>query len=146
MYELAQLRMTDIQLSPNPLSIDTAYATVQSPECGGICLFVGTIRNHNKGKTVTHLDFESYAPMATKEMTRIAEKAKAEHDLHALALHHRVGELAIGDIAVIIAVSSHHRKAAFTACEQVIDELKEHVPIWKKEFLEDGSYWVNARP
>lgn len=138
--------MTDIQLSDQKLSIDTAYASVQDPACGGIVLFIGTIRNHNKGKTVTHLDFESYAPMAIKEMTRIAEKAKSEHDLHAVALHHRVGTLAIGDIAVIIAVSSHHRKAAFAGCEHVIDELKEHVPIWKKEFLEDGSYWVNARP
>lgn len=138
--------MTDIQLSATSLSIDAAYTMVQSPECGGICLFVGTIRNHNKGKAVTNLDFESYAPMAAKEMTRIAEKAKTEHNLHTVAVHHRVGELGIGDIAVIIAVSSHHRKAAFTACEQVIDELKEHVPIWKKEYLEDGSYWVNARP
>jgi molybdopterin synthase catalytic subunit len=136
----------DIKLSSEKLSIDACYDLVQDPTCGGIVLFVGAIRNHNKGKTVTHLDFESYAPMALKEMSRIAEKARSEHNLHAVSLHHRVGELAIGDIAVIIAVSSHHRKAAFNGCEQVIDELKEHVPIWKKEFLEDGSYWVNARP
>jgi molybdopterin synthase catalytic subunit len=84
--------------------------------------------------------------MAVKEMGRIAEKAKAEHQLHAVAVHHRVGSLVIGDIAVIIAVSHHHRKAAFAGCEQVIDELKEQVPIWKKEFLADGSYWVGARP
>lgn len=138
--------MTDIKLSDQALSIDAAYASVQDPACGGIVLFVGTIRNHNKGKAVTHLDFESYAPMAIKEMTRIADKAKSDYNLHAVTLHHRIGHLAIGDIAVIIAVSSHHRKAAFAGCEQVIDELKEHVPIWKKEFLEDGSYWVNARP
>ena len=138
--------MIEIKLSDQSLSIDKAYATVQDPTCGGIVLFIGTIRNHNKGKAVTHLDFESYAPMALKEMNLIAEKAKPEHKLYAVTLHHRVGELTIGDIAVIIAVSSHHRKAAFAGCEQVIDELKEHVPIWKKEFLEDGSYWVNARP
>lgn len=138
--------MTDILLSDKPLSIDVCYQAVQDPACGGICLFVGTIRNHNKGKTVTHLDFESYAPMALKEMQRIAKKAVEEHSLHAASLHHRTGELGIGDIAVIIAVSSHHRAAAFAGCEQIIDELKEHVPIWKKEFLEDGSYWVNARP
>lgn len=138
--------MTDVLLANDPLSIDTCYAKVQDATCGGIVLFVGTIRNHNKGEEVTHLDFESYAPMALKEMTRIADKAMADHGLHAVALHHRVGSLAIGDIAVIIAVSSHHRKAAFAGCEQVIDELKEHVPIWKKEFLADGSYWVGARP
>jgi len=138
--------MTDISISPTALSIDACYTAVRDPACGGICLFVGTIRNHNKGKTVTHLDFESYEPMAIKEMRRIADKAVEEHGLHKVAVHHRVGSLAIGDIAVIIAVSSHHRAAAFAGCEQVIDELKEHVPIWKKEFLEDGSYWVNARP
>lgn len=138
--------MNQVILSDQPLSIDSCYAEVQDPTCGGICLFVGTIRNHNKGKTVTHLDFESYAPMALKEMQRIADEAKENHGLHAVCLHHRVGALAIGDIAVIIAVSSHHRAAAFAGCEEVIDELKKHVPIWKKEFLDDGSYWVNARP
>ena len=138
--------MTHVEIFNAPLSIDRAFATVQDPACGGIVLFVGTIRNHNKGKVVTHLDFESYVPMALREMKRIAEKAGREHDLHTVVLHHRVGELGIGDIAVVIAVSSHHRKAAFAGCEQVINELKEHVPIWKKEFLEDGSYWVNARP
>ncbi len=138
--------MNPILLSDQPLSIDACYAAVQDPACGGICLFVGTIRNHNKGKTVTHLDFESYAPMARKEMQRIADAAQVNHGLHTVCLHHRVGQLEIGDIAVIIAVSSHHRAAAFAGCEEVIDELKQHVPIWKKEFLEDGSYWVNARP
>ncbi|MEM9930051.1 MAG: molybdenum cofactor biosynthesis protein MoaE [Bacteroidota bacterium] len=135
-----------IALSDQPLSIDVAYATVQDPACGGICLFVGTIRNHNKGQTVTHLDFESYAPMALKEMERIANEVKVNHGLHTVCVHHRTGALDIGDIAVIIAVSSHHRAAAFAGCEEVIDELKKHVPIWKKEYLEDGSYWMNARP
>ncbi len=138
--------MNQISLSDQPLSIDDCYAAVQDPACGGICLFIGTIRNHNKGNTVTHLDFESYAPMALREMQRIADETQAKHGLQTVCLHHRVGKLAIGDIAVIIAVSSHHRVAAFAGCEEVIDELKKHVPIWKKEFLEDGSYWVNARP
>lgn len=133
-------------LSATPLSIDAAYAAVQDPTCGGICLFVGTIRNHNKGKTVIRLEFSSYDPMALREMDKIVEEAKALHELQHVALHHRKGEMAIGDIAVIIAVGSHHRKAAFAGCEWIIDQLKERVPIWKKEFLEDGSYWVGARP
>lgn len=137
---------TNTLLSAEPLSIDAAYATVQDPACGGICLFVGTIRNHNKGETVTRLAFSSYDPMALKEMDGIAREARAEFDLHRVALHHRKGDLAIGDIAVIIAVSSVHRRAAFAGCEWVIDRLKERVPIWKKEFLENGSYWVGARP
>ncbi|MEM6772798.1 MAG: molybdenum cofactor biosynthesis protein MoaE [Bacteroidota bacterium] len=134
------------QLSPEPLSIDAAYAAVQDPTCGGICLFVGTIRNHNKGQTVTRLEFSSYDPMALREMDKIGEEAKQLHDLQHVAIHHRKGDMAIGDIAVIIAVSSAHRKAAFRGCEWIIDQLKERVPIWKKEFLEDGSYWVGARP
>ena len=138
--------MIDVQLSPTPLSLDAAYAAVQDPACGGIALFVGTIRNHNKGKEVTRLSFESYGPMALKELTAIGEQALADHGLKHVALHHRTGELAIGDIAVIIAVSSHHRKAAFAGCEYAIDALKERVPIWKREYLLDGSYWVGARP
>lgn len=138
--------MPSILLSAQPLSLDAAYTAVTDPACGGICLFVGTIRNHNKGENVTHLAFSSYDPMALKEMEQIAEEAKVEFDLHHVALHHRKGEMAIGDVAVIIAVSSVHRKAAFEGCEWIIDRLKERVPIWKKEFLENGSYWVGARP
>ncbi|MBC6992860.1 molybdenum cofactor biosynthesis protein MoaE [Neolewinella lacunae] len=138
--------MEDILLSADPLSIDACYAAVQDPSCGGICLFVGTIRNQNKGAVVTHLEFSSYDAMALREMRRIAEAAREMHGLHAVSVHHRTGALAIGDVAVIIAVSSVHRAAAFAGCAWVIDELKKSVPIWKKEFLEDGSYWVGARP
>ena len=135
-----------VQLLSTPLSLDDCYRHVQDPSCGGIALFVGTIRNHNRGQTVTHLDFESYAPMAVKEMQKIAAAAREGHGLRKVALHHRTGEMAIGDVAVIVAVSSVHRAAAFAGCEEIIDELKKHVPIWKKEYLEDGSYWVGARP
>lgn len=133
-------------LSAERLSIDAAYAAVQAAHCGGICLFVGTIRNHNKGETVTGLTFSSYDPMALGEMEAIGREARELHALAGVALHHRKGEMAIGDIAVIIAVSSVHRQAAFAGCEWIIDQLKERVPIWKKEYLEDGSYWVGARP
>ena len=133
-------------LSSVPLSIDAAYTAVTDPACGGICLFVGTIRNHNKGEDVTGLAFSSYDPMALKEMRKIGDEAKELFDLKTVALHHRKGDMDIGDIAVIIAVSSVHRKASFEGCEWIIDRLKERVPIWKKEFLKDGSYWVGARP
>ncbi|MEL7162129.1 MAG: molybdenum cofactor biosynthesis protein MoaE [Bacteroidota bacterium] len=138
--------MLNVTLSDTPLSLDACYQAVQDPTCGGIALFVGTVRNHNKGETVTQLEFSSYDGMALKEMRKIAERAVAKFGLSKVAVHHRKGTLAIGDIAVIIAVSSAHRKAAFAGCEFVIDELKKTVPIWKKEFLEDGNYWVNARP
>lgn len=138
--------MVDVQLLDQALSIDDCYAFVQDHSCGGITLFVGTIRNHNEGADVTKLEFTSYDPMALKEMEKIGHAALALHELKKVAIHHRKGALAIGDIAVIIAVSSVHRKAAFQGCEFVIDELKKHVPIWKKEFRGDGGFWINSRP
>ena len=138
--------MIDVLLSPTPLSIDAAYGKVTDPACGGIALFVGTIRNHNRGREVVRLHFESYEPMALREMTALAEELTVAHDLAHVAVHHRTGDLAIGEVAVVIAVSSAHRAAAFAGCSAIIDALKKRVPIWKREYLTDGSYWVNARP
>ena len=137
---------TNAHISENPLSIDTVYQEVLDESCGGICLFVGTVRNKNKGKDVTHLDFETYTPMALKEMNKIAEQAIEKFGVAHVSIFHRSGYVGIKDIAVIIAVSSIHRNACFEACQYAIDTLKETVPIWKKEHLEDGSYWVGARP
>ncbi|MBB4078264.1 molybdopterin synthase catalytic subunit [Lewinella aquimaris] len=136
----------DVALSDHPLELDTCYRFVQHPSCGGLCLFVGTIRDLNLGHTVTHLEFDAYDGMAIKEMRKLALAARDTFDLQAVSLHHRKGDLEIGDVAVIIAVSSVHRAAAFAGCEWIIDELKKTVPIWKKEFREDGSHWLNARP
>ncbi len=136
----------EVLLSKEKLSIDRCYSSVVDEACGGICLFVGTVRNQNKGKLVTYLDFESYEPMALKEMKKIAEKGIHKMGANHISIYHRTGYVGISDIAVIIAVSSIHRKIAFEVCQYCIDQLKETVPIWKKEFLEDGSYWVGARP
>ncbi len=136
----------NVLISDQTLSIDQVYQHVVHESCGGICLFIGTVRNRNKGKTVTHLDFETYQPMALKEMSKIGEQAIHKFDIEQIAIYHRSGFVGIKDIAVIIAVSSVHRAACFEACQYAIDTLKETVPIWKKEHLEDGSYWVGARP
>ncbi len=135
-----------IKISSDTLSIDEAYQFVLDESCGGNCLFVGTVRNKNKGKTVTHLDFESYEPMAVKEMDKIADQCLEKFDVKKVAIHHRSGHVGLKDIAVVIAVASPHRASGFEACQYAIDTLKETVPIWKKEHLEDGSYWVGARP
>lgn len=119
---------------------------VVSDQTGGIVHFVGTVRNQTKGKMVLKLDFEAYEPMAVKEMYKIAEQALTQFDIQKIAIHHRIGSLKVGDIPVIIAVSSAHRKAAFAACEYAIDTLKDTVPIWKKEYFEDGEVWVSATP
>ena len=128
------------------ISIDEAYNFVLDPSCGGNTLFIGTVRNLNKGESVTHLDFETYEEMALHQMNKIAEDTIEKFSIKAIAIHHSEGYVGIEDIAVIIAISSVHRKKAFEACEFAIDELKKHVPIWKKEHLENGSYWVNSRP
>ena len=138
--------MIDVALRSTALDLNECVRFVSHSSCGGLCLFVGNIRDLNLGLTVTHLEFEAYDPMALREMRKIAEAARERFDLRAVALHHRKGALAIGDTAVIVAVSSVHRAPAFAGCEFVIDELKKTVPIWKKEFREDGSHWLNARP
>ncbi len=136
----------DIKISAEKLSIDDCYDFVVDTACGGICLFVGTVRNKNKGESVTHLDFESYEAMAVKELRKIASTSIQKFDVSKISIHHRVGQVGITEKAVIIAVSTVHRQKAFEACQFAIDSLKESVPIWKKEFLENGSYWVNSRP
>ncbi len=138
--------MIDIQISENPLIEQSCLDFVKSDEVGGVVLFVGTVRNHTKGKRVIRLDFEAYKPMAISEMQKIAEQAIQQFKIHKIAIHHRVGTLKIGEIPVLIAVSSAHRGAAFDACEYAIDTLKETVPIWKKEIFEDGQVWVSATP
>jgi molybdopterin synthase catalytic subunit len=135
-----------IKLTSEKLILQDCYDFVDDPTCGGIDVFVGTVRNHTKGKSVKQLDFSAYGPMAVKEMQKIAERALEKFEVHKIAIHHAEGALQIGDIPVIIAVSAAHRNAAFEACLFAIDTLKETVPIWKKEYFEDGEVWVNAHP
>ena len=138
--------MIDIQLLDAPLNATFCQDYVTNEGAGGIVTFIGTVRNQTKGKTVVKLDFEAYAPMAISELRKIAEQAKERWPVQRIAIHHRVGTLLVKEIAVIIAVATPHRKAAFEACQYAIDTLKETVPIWKKEFFEDGAVWVSAHP
>ena len=135
-----------ILISDKKLNVQDCYNFVQDASCGGIALFAGTVRNETKNKEVCLLDFSTYEPMAIKEMQKIAEQALNKFPIYKIAIHHAIGELQIGDIPVIIAVSSAHRKAAFEACQFAIDTLKETVPIWKKEHFDDGEVWVNSHP
>lgn len=138
--------MIDIQILNTPLDVAACQEWVSSPDAGGITLFVGTVRNQTQGKAVIQLDFEAYVPMALSEMQKIAKKAREKWSAKKILIHHRIGTLEIGEIAVIIAVATPHRKASFEACAYAIDTLKETVPIWKKEFFEDGAVWVAAHP
>jgi len=138
--------MIDIQIKDSPLSVEECRDGLVDDRVGGEVLFVGKVRNHTQGKEVIRLDFEAYIPMAIKEMQKIAAQAIEQWPLNKVIIHHRVGQLEIGGIAVIIGVAAAHRKEAFAACEFAIDSLKQSVPIWKKEIFADGEVWVAAHP
>jgi molybdopterin synthase catalytic subunit len=135
-----------VLLSDQPLSLDRCIAAVSGAGMGGIVTFTGMVRLHSRGTTVDHLEYEAYAPMATKVMTELCEEIEREIAGAKLAVEHRVGSLAIGEIAVVIAAAAPHRAEAFTACRAMIDRLKDRVPIWKKEFSTDGAEWVGLGP
>ena len=136
----------NILISTKPLEIGTCRAFVSTRENGAECLFIGTVRAQTGGKHVSQLHFECYEPMAHKEMHKIANFALSNFKISTIVMHHRLGDLNVGEIPVIIAVGSEHRNAAFEACQYAIDTLKETVPIWKKEYFDDGAVWVSAHP
>ena len=135
-----------IKITDQELSLEECYAFVTDDACGGISVFVGTVRNHTKNKKVLQLQFSTYKSMAIKEMEKIADYCFTNFSIKKMAIHHAEGLLQIGEIPVIIAAAAPHRKAAFDACQYAIDTLKKSVPIWKKEYLSDGEIWVNAHP
>ncbi|TMK95639.1 MAG: molybdopterin converting factor [Actinobacteria bacterium] len=129
-------------LSEEPLSLDAVVAEVRSDEAGAIATFTGTTRILSRGRTVTHLEYEAYPGMAEDVMGQIAADLERRHDLCAVAIHHRIGRVGIGEPSVVIAVSAPHRSDALAACREVIDTLKETVPLWKKEVYEGGEEWI----
>ena len=124
------------------LSMDEAVEHVRHAGAGAVCVFTGVVRDHNEGRPVTKLEYEAYAPMAVAEMRRIAEELSAEYPGVRIAVLHRVGELEVGESAVVCATSAPHRGEAFRACRALIDRVKERVPIWKREHGPQGAYWV----
>ncbi|MFF5028941.1 molybdenum cofactor biosynthesis protein MoaE [Streptomyces collinus] len=142
------------QVAPDPvkliavretaLSVDEVFRAVGDDAAGGIALFVGTVRNHDGGADVDALGYSCH-PSAEEEMRRVAEKVVAEYPVRALAAVHRVGDLKVGDLAVVVAVSCPHRAEAFEACRRLIDDVKHEVPIWKHQTFSDGTEeWVGA--
>jgi molybdopterin synthase catalytic subunit len=132
------------ELRDAPLSVDEVRGAVMDPGAGGIALFAGAVRNNDHGRDVVRLSYSAH-PSAAAELRRVCEKVAAEFDVSALAAVHRVGELAVGDLAVVVAVSCPHRAEAFAACRALIDELKRSVPVWKQQLFSGGeSEWVNS--
>ncbi len=133
-------------ISDQTLDEAEVVARVDGPDAGGIVTFVGNVRNHARGQSIDHLEYEAYPEMAEREMQKIVDAAAERWPGTAVSIGHRAGHLEIGEIAVVIAAASPHRAEAFEACRFAIDTLKETVPIWKKEFAEGGEYWVDDRP
>jgi molybdopterin synthase catalytic subunit len=132
-----------IRVTAEPLSVDEALAAVADPGAGGTCVFVGTVRDHSDAGDVTGLRYEAWDELAVKRLDELATEMFETWPLRNVAIHHRTGDLTIGEASVVIACSAPHRADAFEACRHGIERLKQDVPIWKKEALVSGeAHWV----
>ena len=137
--------MTPIAVTTSALEVDGLIRLVsQAGGHGAVTTFVGVVRDNNQHRRVTHLVYEAYEPMAVNALTRICQEADREWPGTRLAVHHRIGRLAIGEASIVIAAASAHRAAAFAACRYVIERVKQIVPIWKHEFFEGGEVWIEG--
>ncbi len=136
--------MDFFELTTDPIDITNVARRVVLPECGATVTLDGYVRQFTKGRETLYLEYEAYEPMALKEMQKLIEAAKAEFEISNVGIVHRTGKLEIGETSVVISVAAPHRKAAFSACEWLIKELKRTVPIWKKEVYADGEEWVEG--
>ena len=137
------------ELTPDALDARRLEAAVTHKGAGAICTFTGVVRDSSRGHSVTHLDYEAYAEMATAQMRRIGDEIAQKWPDARVAMAHRTGRLEIGEASVVVSVSCPHRAEAIAACRWGIDRLKESVPIWKKEHAADGTFWIEgdeARP
>jgi molybdopterin converting factor subunit 1 len=132
------------ELTSRPLDARRMETAVAHKGAGAICTFTGVVRDHSRGRSVTHLEYEAYAEMATAKMRDIAGEIGERWPEARVAMAHRTGRLEVGEPSVVVSVSSPHRAEAIAACKWGIDRLKETVPIWKKEHADDGTYWIEG--
>ncbi|MEP6568554.1 MAG: molybdenum cofactor biosynthesis protein MoaE [Acidobacteriota bacterium] len=132
------------ELTIDPIDVSSVARRVVLAECGATVTLDGYAREWTRGRRTLHLIYEAYAPMAQRELERLGREAHERFEIAHIAIVHRIGKLEIGETSVVIAVSAPHRRAAFAACEWAIQELKRTVPIWKKEFFDDGEVWVEG--
>jgi molybdopterin synthase catalytic subunit/molybdopterin converting factor small subunit len=130
------------RITEEPLSLDAVVGEVADESAGAVATFLGTVRRESRGRTVLYLEYEAYAEMAEGVMAQIAADLEHRYDLWAVAIHHRIGRVEIGEPSVAIAVSAPHRQDALAACKEAIDTLKQTVPLWKKEVYEGGEEWL----
>ncbi len=134
------------RLVSEPIDPEPILAQIKRPDDGAVAMFDGIVRNHSRGRRTLYLDYSGYEPMALRKMEQLATDALTRFAIRDVRIAHRLGRLQIGETSVYIAVSSAHRAAAFDACRWLIDTLKTTVPIWKKEYFEDGAVWSDGEP
>ncbi len=134
------------RLQREAILAEPVMSSLQLPEDGALVVFEGVVRNHSRGRRTLYLEYEAYPRMAVAEMERLAAEALSRFAVRDVRLVHRVGRLEISETSVLIVVASAHRAAAFDACRWLIDTLKQKVPIWKREFFEDGAVWADGEP
>jgi MoaE-MoaD fusion protein len=135
-----------VRILREPISTQAVLDDLKLPDDGAAVVFEGVVRNQTRGRRTLYLDYEAYEAMALRQMESLADEARTRFAIRDLAILHRVGRLEIGEISVLIVVASAHRAPAFEACRWVIDTLKKSVPIWKKEYFEDGAVWADGEP
>lgn len=136
----------DVRIVREPIVAEAVIAKLKMPEDGAAVIFDGVVRDNTRGRRTLYLDYEAYEAMALKRMRGLAEEARSRFAVRQVALVHRLGRLEIGETSVLIVVASAHRGPAFEACRWIIDTLKKTVPIWKKEYFEDGAVWADGEP
>jgi molybdopterin synthase catalytic subunit len=132
------------RITSEKISASDFASSLHSPSDGAVVTFEGVVRNHSNRRRTLYLEYEAYEPMALRKMQEIGTEAKQKFEIHSVGIIHRRGRLEIGETSVAIVVTSAHRRPAFEACQQLIDRLKLVVPIWKKEFFEDGAVWAEG--
>jgi molybdopterin synthase catalytic subunit len=133
-----------IKLTRDPIDITGLLAEIEDDGSGGVVLFLGRVRNLSNGQKVSGLAYEAFEEMAGAQLSKIEEETRQRWPVRAMCIQHRFGEMRVGDISLAVVVACAHRKEAFAACQFAIDTLKARVPIWKKEFREDGAFWVEG--
>jgi molybdopterin synthase catalytic subunit len=132
------------RLIRDPIDIQKIADNLKKPEDGAVVIFEGVVRNHSHGKSVRFLEYDAYESMALKKLEEVGLRAKTEYAIRDIAIVHRLGHMDVGECSAVIVVTSAHRGPAFQACRFAIDTIKEIVPIWKKEFYEDGEVWIEG--
>jgi MoaE-MoaD fusion protein len=143
-FSRRSVEVSVFQLTRDPIQTATVSQSLKKDEDGAIVVFEGIVRNNARDKAVRFLEYDAYESMALKKMEEVGTLAKSKFDIRDIAIVHRLGHMDVGECSTLIVVASAHRIAAFDACRFAIDTIKQIVPIWKKEFYEDGEVWIEG--